>query len=192
MVFAQTTSWSLAASHRSKPVTSPSALIVPHEHREAKSDSLPRSSPGFPDSSEFNDAEPVAKDRRSSGFADDVPPPPPPEPGDGVCLGFGCISAGPKGGAGLFSMSGGFPVPNVSSHHFSNPLRSACCSCHSRAWRRRSRSSAASFFIWSTHPATVRIRSERVVPSLFAIVAFSVNSCEKWPRNSCEAVDTYD
>jgi hypothetical protein len=89
-------------------------------------------------------------------------------------------------------MSGGFPVPKVSSHHFSKPLRCACCSCHSRALRRRSRSAAAAFFIWSTQPATVRIMSEMSAPSAFAMLAFSVNSCEKWPRNSCEAVDTYD
>jgi hypothetical protein len=83
-VFAHATSVALAFSQVVKLATTPSPWITPHWQSEAKSASLPESVEGRPVSSPSRAALPVANERRSSGFADEVPPPPPPEPGAGV------------------------------------------------------------------------------------------------------------
>jgi hypothetical protein len=193
IVFAHLTSWSLASSHLSNAVTRPSALIFPHEHFVAKSSRLPRKPAGFPERALLRDVDPVANERRSSGLAEDVPPPPlPPAPGFGVWRVVDLALAGANVGGSSCSTLGGCGAPATLSCTHSKKFRSPYSASQSRAFLRRAFSRSAAAFIWSTQPATVRRFFAMSSASAFAFDALSVNSCEKWPRNSCDAVLTYD
>ena len=193
MVRAQAASWSLAASHLSNPVTTPSALRDPWVQRAAKSASLPRRAPGLPESSALSVAEPVAKDRRSLGRAADTPPPPPPLPGAGVWR-------TPERGAAVSTRTsaaggptGGSSAPMNQSTALSSQFasRSSRRCFHSRANRRRSFSLRASSFSLRAPVATSRSLSESSSASAEATRALSANSSEKRPLNSVPAVATY-
>ncbi len=130
----------LSRSQSFKPWIGPDASRVAHEHDVAKSEHWPSSPPAVPESSPSPVSVLVAKLRRFSGTADDVPPPPPllPPPGGGVSRepvrGALALVAGP---VSLMLVSGGSSPPKTLSQAFSNPPRSSCRCAHSRAVLRR-------------------------------------------------------
>ena len=125
--------------------------------------------------------EPLAKARRSSGRAEEVPPPPPPPPEPGAGVSRVPLTGADTGivGSAAGGPTGGSSPPKTASTPLSHRLRSSCSCFHCRAVSRRCCSLRASSLSRRTPVATSRSREASSVASAAATEALERNSWEK-------------